>query len=91
MNKTVCFFLVFIFIGNCLFAQSIPKVTFQEWQEKNLEHQYWKDNLDEAKRDRSNGRLMLYSGLGTAGLGVVFFNLRIADRNSRNMGRFCYI
>lgn len=72
MNKTVCFFLVFIFIGNCLFAQSVPKVTFQEQQEKNLEHQYWKDNLDEAKRDRSNGRLMLYSGLGTAGLGVVF-------------------
>lgn len=72
MNKTVCFFLVFIFIGICLFAQSIPKVTFQEQQEKNLEHQYWKDNLDKAKRDRSNGRLILYSGLGTAGLGVVF-------------------
>lgn len=72
MKKTVYFFLVFIFIGYCLFAQSVPKVTFQEQQEKNLEHQYWKDQLDKAKRDRSNGRLMLYSGLGTAGLGAVF-------------------
>ena len=72
MKKTLCVFLASIFIAPCLFSQSVPKVTFQEQQEKNLEYQYWKDKLDQAKRDRSNGRLMLYSGLGAAGLGAVF-------------------
>lgn len=72
MKKTLCVFLASIFIATCLFSQSVPQVTYQEQQEKNLEYQYWKDKLDQAKRDRSNGRLMLYSGLGTAGLGAVF-------------------
>lgn len=72
MKKIVCLFLVSFFIANCLFAQSVPKITYQEQQERNLEYQYWKDKLDKANRDRSSGRLMLYSGLGTAGVGVAF-------------------
>ena len=72
MKKTLCVFLASIFIATWLFSQSVPKVTYQEQQVRNLEYQYWKDKLDQAKRERSNGRLILYSGLGTAGLGAIF-------------------
>ena len=72
MKKTVCLFLVSFFITNCLLAQSVPKITYQEQQERNLEYQYWKDKLDKAEKDRNSGLFMLYSGFGAAGLGVFF-------------------
>ena len=72
MKKTLCVFLASIFIATCLFSQSVPEVTYQEQQIRNLEYQYWKDKLDQAKRDRGSGKLMLYSGLGAAGLGAAF-------------------